>query len=312
VLVLATVDGVVAMAARSLARAATVAVTSAVGLLREGNAVANSLFAITYMAGPALAGAVVAVGSTRAALLVDAVLFALMTATLASSDGLPQPAPSSTPSGGRVRAALAHAREHPMIRTLLGLQATLLLFFTISIPVEVVLAQHTLHAGAAGYGVLLSAWGAGAVAGSTIYAKWRRMPERQLIALGSASLGVGFLVMAVAPSLAVAIIGSVIAGVGNGIEIVAARTALQEQVEAQWMALIMSFNESVTQLVPGAGIALGGAIATVAGPRASLALAGAGGLAVTAVVWVLLRSGVPRRRTRHLDCPAPDGAGSPR
>ena len=42
VLGLALVDGLAALTARSLVRAATVSVTSAVGLLREGNAVANA------------------------------------------------------------------------------------------------------------------------------------------------------------------------------------------------------------------------------------------------------------------------------
>jgi MFS family permease len=96
--------------------------------------------------------------------------------------------------------------------------------------------------------------------------------------------------------IAVAVAGSVIAGVGNGIESVAARTALQEEVEfePQWMALMMGFNESMFQLVPGLGILLGGAIAALAGPRATLAIGAAGSLVVTAVVWIVLRPGTLR------------------
>ena len=100
--------------------------------------------------------------------------------------------------------------------------------------------------------------------------------------------------MAAAPVIAVAVVGSVIAGVGNGIESVAARTALQEEVEPQRMALMMGFNESMFQLVPGVGILLGGAIASLAGPRVALAIGAAGSLVVTAVVWVVLRPGVLR------------------
>ena len=81
--------------------------------------------------------------------------------------------------------------------------------------------------------------------------------------------------MAVAPVIAVAVAGSVIAGVGNGIESVAARTALQEEVEPQRMALMMGFNESMFQLVPGLGILLGGAIASLAGPRVTLGIGAA-------------------------------------
>ena len=52
VLIVALLDGVLALTARALARAATVAVTSPRGLLREGNAVANGAFSVCFMAGP--------------------------------------------------------------------------------------------------------------------------------------------------------------------------------------------------------------------------------------------------------------------
>ena len=288
VLALALVDGVAALTARSLARAATVSVTSAAGLLREGNAVANAAFSVCFMLGPAIGGAVVAVGGTSAALIADGCLFAVIGLTLATATGLPAPARARVSAKGRVRAALAYARQHVVISRLLMLQAFGVLFFTISVPVEVVFAEHSLHAGSAGYGALLSAWGAGAVAGAAIYARWRGRPARDLIVIGAASLGIGFLLMAIAPTLAVAIVGAAIAGIGNGVEAVAARTALQEATEEQWMALMMSLNESMFQSVPGAGILLGGAITALGSPRTALAVAGAGSLLVTAVAWFAL------------------------
>ena len=108
---------------------------------------------------------------------------------------------------------------------------------------------------------------------------------------GAASLGIGFVVMAVAPTLAVAVVGAALAGVGNGLEVVAARTALQEATEEGWMALMMSLNESMFQLVPGAGILLGGAITALASPRAALAVAGVGSLLVTVLAWIALAPG---------------------
>lgn len=160
VLALGLVDGVAALTSRSLARAATVSVTSGAGLLREGNAVANAAFSICFMLGPVVGGAVVAAGGTSLALIADGCLFGLIGFTLATAKGLPEPAPSRASAKGRVRAALAYARERVVISRLLLLQGFGVLFFTISVPVEVVFAQHTLHAGAAGYGGLLSAWGA--------------------------------------------------------------------------------------------------------------------------------------------------------
>ncbi len=288
VLALAMADGVLALTARSLARTATVAVTSPAGLLREGNAVTNACFSVCFMAGPAIGGAVVAAGSTTVALLADSALFAVIALTLTTASGFPEAVQERQPQRGRLRAALAHAIDRPAIRALFTLQAAAVLFFTISIPVEVVFAQHSLHAGAGGYGALLSAWGGGAIAGSAIYARWRSLPARILISLGAGSLGIGFVLMAAAPTLALALAGAVLAGCGNGIEAVSARTALQEYVEPNWMAMMMSLNESMFQAVPGGGILLGGAIASLASPRAALAVAGGGALAITAFAWVVL------------------------
>jgi len=293
VLALSLVNGIVALTGRSLARAATVAVTSPAGLLREGNALGNAGFSLAFLIGPALGGAAVAAGGTTQALLGDAGLFAVIGLVLATATGLPEPSPVRSPARGRVRAAVAHVRERPPLRGLMLLQASGILFFTISVPVEVVFAQHSLHAGPAGYGAMVSAWGAGAVAGAAVYARWNRLPSRALIVIGSGALGIGLLIMALAPTLAVAIIGAAVAGVGNGIESVAGRTAVQELTDASWMALMMSLQESLYQTVPGAGILLGGTIAALGSPRAALAVAGAGSLVITLLVWVMLTDLAP-------------------
>ncbi len=288
VLALAFLDGTVALTARALTRAATVSVTQSAGLLRDGNAVSNAVFSVCFMFGPALGGTLVAAGGTSLALLANAAIFAVCGLNLLTARGLPEPAPERTPAKGRVRAALAYVRDKPPIRALLVLQAVGVLFFTISVPVEVVFAQHSLHAGAAGYGAMLSAWGAGAVFGAAIYARWRRRPNRQLIVGGALFLGVGFGVMAAAPTLAVAIVGAALGGVGNGLESVAARTALQEEAEEQWMAMMMSLYEALFQSVPGAGMLIGGGITALGSPRIALAVAGAGSLAVTVAAWFVL------------------------
>jgi MFS family permease len=297
VLVLAFADGVIALTARSLVRAATVTVLGAVNLLRQGNALSNSVFSLCFMAGPAIGGIIVAQGSVRAALLANAWLFAAIALTLVSTTSLPPASATSRHRAGRLRAALRYARGVPAIRSLLGLQAIALVFFTISLPVEVVFAERTLHAHASGYGWLLCGWGGGAVVGAIVYARWSRAPSRALIGLGAGALGAGFVVMAAAPGLGVAIAGAALAGAGNGVESVAVRTALQEHVEPEWIAVITSLGESTEQGLPGLGIVIGGALATLAGPRAALAVAGAGALVTTALVWIVLRPGVLRETT---------------
>ena len=291
VLALALLDGLVAIIARAMAATVRVQVLRPLDLVPEGNVVANTAFAICFMAGPLLGGAVVVAGGTVTALLANCVLFAVMGALLAGA-GLPHDAETGGPARGRLRGALAHARADRALWRLLILQGIGLACFTISVPVEVIFAQHTLHAGAGGYGALLSAWGGGAIVGSIVIARWRRREPRTLIVGSALALAAGFAVMAAAPSLAVALAGSVIAGVGNGVESTAAQTAIQQRAKHEWMALIMSLNQSVAQLAPGLGIVLGGVIASLASARAAFGIAGVGSLLFAAAVAFGLRPAV--------------------
>lgn len=281
-------DGILALTARSIARTAGVTVTSPVGLLREGNALTNTAFSVCVVAGPALGALIASQGGTVVALLTNCVLFVVIVLTLITAGPMPGAVARESNGAGRLRAAFRHAAERPAIRTLLELQALGLLFFTISVPVEVVFAVHVLHAGQGGYGALLSVWGGGTLVGSAIYARWHSASPRALIGGGAALLGAGFAVMAAAPSLVVAMAGGVIAGVGNGVWAVAARTTLQEQVEPEWMGMMMSLNESVVQAVPGIGIVLGGGLSALAGSRVALAVASGGAIAVAILGWPLL------------------------
>jgi MFS family permease len=290
ILLLALVKGSLATSARVLARAAWTSVTTATSTLRDANAVLNSAASVTFLAGPAIGGGLVALGGTTLPLYINACLLALCVVAVSMAKDLPPAAQDRVSVIGRLRSAVRYAGRNDLLRRLLPLQGVFAIFFTISIPVEVVLVRHTLHATAGGYGLLLSGWGGGAIAGSLIYARWRGFSSRVLMTLGAALVGVGYLPMALAPNLAVAIVGAVIAGVGNGIEVVAMRTALQESVPLDWMALILSVNESMFQAVPGIGIVAGGAITALAGPRVALSVGAAGALAVALAMWMALPS----------------------
>lgn len=292
VLALALVDGIVALAARALARSATVSVLKPAELLHEGNAVTNAAFSVCFMAGPAIGGLVVAAGGTAAALLANCALFAVIALILATAHGLPGAVPEPEPVRGRLRAAIDHVRRDRPQRWLLSLQAAGMIAFTISIPVEVIFAEHTLHAGAGGYGAMLSTWGVGAVVGSAAYARWRRRSPRLLMGASGIALAVGFGLMAAAPALGVALVGTTLGGAGNGVQSVAARTALQEYTSEKWMAMVMSLNESLSQAAPGVGILLGGLLAAWGNPRIALAVAGVGSLAFAIAVWIVLRPSV--------------------
>jgi predicted MFS family arabinose efflux permease len=297
VLIVVIVDGTIGVVARSITRAATVAVLTPAGLLREGNALINAQFSVAYMAGPAIGGVVVVAGGTAAAMLLNAVLFGLVAINLATTVGLPGAVPDKAPTAGRLRAAIAFVRRDRMLSALLGTQALAFVAFTIAVPVEVVFVQHTLHAGPGGYGAVLSAWGAGAVVASLAYVRWLSTSARAQLALSAGALAVGFGLMAASTTIVVAVVAAAIAGSGNGVQVVAARTYVQERTTQSWMAIVMSLQESIAEAAPGVGILIGGVIATLASARAALAAAGVASLLITATFWVVLR---PQAADAHL------------
>ncbi len=304
VLVLVVLDGSVAVVARSLARSATVEILRPVDLLHEGNALTNLVFSICFMAGPALGGIVVAAGGTVAALLVNCALFAGISVVLVTARGLPVAVAEPEPTKRRLRTALAYVRSESRVRVMLILQFGGVAAFTMTVPVEVVLASHTLHAGAGGYGALMSSWGAGAVIGSAGYARWRRRPARMLMVLSAVAMGAGWGIMAAAPSIVIAAVGGAVGGIGNGGGLMASKTLLQEYTPQRWMAMVTSLNESISLGAPGVGIILGGALTALSGPRVALAVAASASLVYAAAASTLLRP------ARLGDPPEPPGARS--
>jgi len=298
VLILALADGAIAATARSLATAARIEILKPKDLLHEGNALGSFAFSGAFMLGPVIGGAVVALGGTLAALLVNSGLFATVAVFLAIT-ALPGSKTDPGSVWSRLGAGLAHVRSDAVLTRLLILQAVGLCIFTITIPVEVIYAQHALNAGAGGYGLLLGTWGAGAVAGSVVYARFRRRSAPVLIAGSALALAAGFAVMTVAPSLIVAVCGSAVAGAGNSVEWVAWRTVVQERTPDRWMALMMSLADSMSMLAPGVGIVAGGLIAQLTSSRAAFGVAAAGSLLFAVVVPLAFRKAQDPRPERR-------------
>ena len=277
VLLLALADGVIAATARSLATATRTEILKPVDLLQEGNALGGFAFSGAFMAGPVIGGIVVAAGGTIAALLVNCGLFAVCAFFLAITT-LPGAKAEPGSIWDRLGSGIAHVRSDRVLTRLLLMEAVGLCIFTITIPVEVVYAHHALNAGPGGYGLLLGVWGGGAVAGSVVYARFRRRSAPALIASSALSLAIGFTIMTIAPSLPVALCGAAIGGAGNSLEWVAWRTEVQARTPDRWMALMMSLTDSMSMLAPGVGIVLGGFIAEVTSSRAAFGVAAAGSL----------------------------------
>ncbi|MGN6254458.1 MAG: MFS transporter [Solirubrobacterales bacterium] len=290
VMALAALDGALALAGRALTRAVVAAALEPSGELRAGNALLNVAFTGGVAIGPALAGPFVAGFGVQSALLLDAVSFYAVAWILFSAGAMPRAEPEPGRMRDRVRAGLAYIREQTVLRRILTAQGLAFVFFAAVLPVEVVYVKETLGSTDTGYGVMLASWGVGMVAGSIIFAAVRQASLAYLLFFSTLAVGASYLGLAAAPSLALACAASVVGGAGNGIQWVAAISAVQELTAEAMQARVMSVLESIGAAMPGIGFALGGVIAAIASPRMTFLVAGGGVVGIVVVMAPLLGS----------------------
>jgi MFS family permease len=120
-------------------------------------------------------------------------------------------------------------------------------------------------------------------------------------------MSAGYLGMGAGTAVAQVVAFSFVGGIGNGLEGLAVVTIVQEGTPPDLQAQVNGFLESLHTAAPGLGYVLGGAIATVATPRATYWVAGIGALLVVAVAArALPPTSIPPQRS-HL-APRPGSA----
>ncbi|HEY1356096.1 MAG TPA: MFS transporter [Solirubrobacterales bacterium] len=288
VVAVATVDGALALTAKSLTRSVSAAMLEPEGELRAGNAILNLAFTGGAAVGPVLAGAVIAAFGVQSALLLDAVSFYAIGWIMLTARPLPHAESEPGRLSARVRAGAGYIRHNPTLRRLLAAQAAAFVFFSAVIPIEVVFAKDTLGAGDTGYGLLLGSWGVGMVIGSIVFAALRRAPLPFLLFFSTIAVGAGYLGTGAAQTLAIACLASVVGGAGNGVQWVAVMSAVQELTAPTMQARVIGVLESIGSATPGVGYVLGGLIATGFSPRATFLVAGVGVVATAIVAAPLL------------------------
>jgi predicted MFS family arabinose efflux permease len=296
VLALALIDGILMLTARGLSRGAVNSVLQPHDRLREGNALLNVGFAIASVGGAALGGLLVSVAGVSAALWVDAASFAVIAVLLGFSRHLPKARSTREPIVERTRDGFRYARRHPLVRLLLAGEALAIMFFTLIVPIEIVYAKETLGTDEAGYGILLSSWGAGVVLGSLVFLVVRRRSAAGLILLSSLAIGAAYLGMSVSRELWLACAFSVIGGLGNGIQWVSVMTALQELTPEDLQARITGLLESIASAMTGVGFLIGGVITAIFSPPTAFFVSGIGVVLLVVAGGLAVARGAPSPR----------------
>ncbi|MGH2740706.1 MAG: MFS transporter [Actinomycetota bacterium] len=203
-------------------------------LLVRANGLLGVVRHIPLLIGPVLGGFIARnVGQDAPYLLIGAA--ALVAAAIAST--LPDPRATSMEERVSITELAAGAREAwvvPELRRLLGYTLTAWFLLGLLIPLEPLFVKDVLGRGQDTLGLLWSLSGVGAVAGSFFLSKLKRGAGREenFIVLGIGGGGMGFLVYVALGTMAAAVFGSIVLGLGYAI-VVAAGDALIQRVAEQ-------------------------------------------------------------------------------
>jgi predicted MFS family arabinose efflux permease len=290
IVAIAAVDGVVAVAARAVSRAAVTTLLAPSGLLAEGNGLMNIAFTAAGTIGPPAAGLLYATVGAGLTLGVDAATFFVAAVVLAGlSNRALVPDEDVRHWRERLSEGLAFVAGHALARRTLGLQALALVFMTAVVPVEVVFATSTLHAGSGGYGALVAAWGLGMPVGAVLFSHYGRHRLGPALLLATVAVGLSYLLTAAATSIVAACAFAVLGGVANAVQWVAFITGLQGLADDRHQPALAGLIETVGSLAPALGFGLGGVVAAALGARAAYAMAGAGVLVAAAALALARR-----------------------
>ena len=241
--------------------------------LAPANALMQGSQQFATLAGPVLAGLLVAWVQTGPAFVFDAASFAVATAALLFVVGGRRAAKDSEAAGGEappsllatIGAGFRYAWGDPPVRALILLTAAFNFAFSGPLLVGLpFLSVHGLGGGSATFGILLSAFGAGALLGAVAAGSVGRMRRLGVIVLLIAiGLGIGLALLGVAPNVPVAFGLLAAMGLGAGFLNVHIISWLQGRTAAEMRGRVMSMVMLGSVGLAPVSYALAGAIVDI-------------------------------------------------
>ncbi len=227
--------------------------------------------------GPALGGAIVASAGAGATFMLNALSFLGVMAVLYLWRR--QPEPGILPAErllGAIRSGLRYVRYAPPLRAVMVRTSAFVIGGSAVWAILPLLARQQLRVDADGYGLLLAAFGGGAIAGGAALTRLEQVISRNaLIGIAAAAFAVVLAGLAASANFALASALMVIGGVGWVIAMSALNVAAQLSVPGWVQGRALACFQIVVQGAMAGGSALWGLVAERQGVPASLVLAAA-------------------------------------
>lgn len=242
------------------------------------------------MVGPAVGGALLAAVGPGSVFAANAVSFLGSAALIATVRGRFSDAAREGHEEHRgLRAGFVFIGRDRVLRTIVLAWVVFVVGLGMVMVADVPLAE-LFGAGAAGYGLMIGAWGAGSVLGS-LSGRWlnERRELRALVA-GTAAIAVTTAGIAISPWFASVLVLILLAGTADAVTMVAETGIQQRRTPDVVRSRVTAASEAVIHVALAAGFALGGPALHLLGPRGVYAVGGGLGLLGAAVLLPIVRS----------------------
>jgi hypothetical protein len=269
--------------------------------LRRGASLYATITGLAKIAGPGLAGIIIAATGETAVFLADAASYLAVIAVLVLVSGDLRHAPAAGAEAVTARRFRWVLDLPPGIRTAVAM-AVLLGGFGLQFAVtNPLMAARVFHAGAVGFGLLGTFLAVGGLAGN-YYSSRRGDPGRSEFVVWALVFGVAECLAAIVPSIWAYDVAMLVIGGATQLFAVSATVYIQQATPAgQRGHALSAYNTGFMGFVP-AGAFVVAAIATLAGTR--WALIGPGLLLVTGAACILAERGRPGRQATGTAEPA--------
>jgi MFS family permease len=255
-----------------------------------------------WISGPLVAGVVAHQNGTAAPLLFDAATFLVLAVGTLGMRTRRFPKPADEVQHDGARAGFAYVVRDKLLLLVFVALAGIVLFAATDNVAEVFFAKDTLKQPSIGYGVLASTWMAGMVIGALIGQRIDSEHAAVWIFGGAVMGGAAVVAGAVSAALMPAAALFVVAGAGNGLENVAARTLVHGRVPAELHGRVFAAYMGLVSSTQIIATGLGGALVAGIGGQQALVIGGLGSLAVGALglislvfVHTAVAPGIPAR-----------------
>jgi DHA3 family macrolide efflux protein-like MFS transporter len=137
--------------------------------------------------------------------------------------------------------------------------------FTVGVPL---LADRVLGGGVGAYGTIVGAYGVGNIVSNVVIGSMTLRRPLLMLHLGRVVLGLGFLIVAFAPTVAVAVIGSALAAVGGPMGDIVLLTMMQRDLPPGQIGKVYALRLATSTLFMSVGLILAGPLfATLPVPK---------------------------------------------